>query len=149
MYKSFRNMSVWQKAINLSEKVFRLTVSLPKSEDYGITSQIRRSANSVSANIAEGFGRNTNKDKRNFYIIARGSAFETQSHLLYGNKIKYFESKMIEELISEYNSLIFELNKIIKSLKVWNFSPLALALALALTLTLISTYIKMFSVHQN
>jgi len=149
MYKSFRDMSVWQKAINLSEKVFRLTVSLPKSEDYGITSQIRRSANSVSANIAEGFGRNTNKDKRNFYIIARGSAFETQSHLLYGNKIKYFESKMIEELISEYNSLIFELNKIIKSLKVWNFSPLALALALALTLTLISTYIKMFSVHQN
>ena len=149
MYKSFRDMSVWQKAINLSEKVFRLTVSLPKSEDYGITSQIRRSANSVSANIAEGFGRNTNKDKRNFYIIARGSAFETQSHLLYGNKIKYFESKMIEELISEYDSLIFELNKIMKSLKVWNFSPLALALALALTLTLISTYIKMFSVHQN
>jgi len=129
MYKSFRDMSVWQKAINLSEKVFRLTVSLPKSEDYGITSQIRRSANSVSANIAEGFGRNTNKDKRNFYIIARGSAFETQSHLLYGNKIKYFESKMIEELISEYDSLIFELNKIMKSLKVWNFSPLALALA--------------------
>jgi len=151
MYKSFRDMSVWQKAINLSEKVFRLTVSLPKSEDYGITSQIRRSANSVSANIAEGFGRNTNKDKRNFYIIARGSAFETQSHLLYGNKIKYFESKMIEELISEYDSLIFELNKIMKSLKVWNFSPLALALALALalTLTLTSTYIKMFSVHQN
>jgi four helix bundle protein len=118
MYKSFRNMSVWQKAINLSEKVFRLTVSLPKSEDYGITSQIRQSANSVSANIAEGFGRNTNKDKRNFYIIARGSAFETQSHLLYGNKIKYFKSKVIGELISEYDSLIFELNKIMKSLKV-------------------------------
>ena len=133
MYKSFRDMSVWQKAINLSEKVFRLTVSLPKSEDYGITSQIRRSANSVSANIAEGFGRNTNKDKRNFYIIARGSAFETQSHLLYGNKIKYFESKMIEELISEYDSLIFELNKIMKSLKVWNPSFLTLALTLALT----------------
>ena len=111
-------MSVWEKAINLSEKVFKLTVTLPKSEDYGIISQIRRSANSVSVNIAEGFGRNTNKDKRNFYIIARGSAFETQSHLLYGNKIKYFESKVIEELISEYDSLIFELNKIMKSLKV-------------------------------
>ena len=118
MYKSFRNMSVWQKAINLSEKVFKLTVILPKSEDYGIISQIRRSANSVSANIAEGFGRNTNKDKRNFYIIARSSVFETQSHLLYGNKIKYFESKVIGELISEYDSLIFELNKIMKSLKV-------------------------------
>jgi len=117
MYKSFRDMPVWQKAFKLSEKVFRLTLSLPKCEDYGLTSQIRRSANSVSANIAEGFGRRTNKDKINFYIIARGSAFETQSHLLYGSKIKYFESKAVDVLFSECDSLIYELNKIMQSLK--------------------------------
>ena len=110
-------MPVWQKALKLSEKVFRLTVSLPKCEDYGLTSQIRRSANSVSANIAEGFGRRTNKDKSNFYIIARGSAFETQSHLLYGSKIKYLGSKVVDVLFSEYDSLIYELNKIMQSFK--------------------------------
>jgi len=51
MYKSFRDMPVWQNALNLSAIVFELTISLPKSEDYGLTSQIRRSSNSVTGNI--------------------------------------------------------------------------------------------------
>ena len=59
MYKSFRDMPVWQKALDLSDIVFLLTVSLPKSEDYGLTSQLRRSSNSVTGNIAEAFGRKT------------------------------------------------------------------------------------------
>jgi len=59
-------MPVWQKAMELSVVVFDLSSSLPKSEDYGLTSQLRRAANSISANIAEGFGRNINKDKRQF-----------------------------------------------------------------------------------
>jgi len=70
LYTSFREMPVWQKAMELSIQVFKLSSSLPRSEDYGLTSQLRRAANSVSANIAEGFGRNTSKDKSNFYIIA-------------------------------------------------------------------------------
>ena len=55
-------MPVWQYALELAIQVFELSSSLPRSEDYGLTSQLRRAANSVSANIAEGFGRNTNKD---------------------------------------------------------------------------------------
>ena len=51
MYKSFQDMVVWQNAMSVSEEVFKMTISLPKSEDYGLTSQIRRSANSVSTNI--------------------------------------------------------------------------------------------------
>ena len=86
-------MKVWRMANKLSYQVFELTKDLPRSEDYGLTSQIRRSANSISANIAEAFGRRTKKDKRNFYIVARGSTFETQSHLLYGKKVKYFSKK--------------------------------------------------------
>lgn len=116
MYKSFTEMPVWQTAINLAVEVFHLTVNLPKSEDYSLTSQIRRSGNSVSANFAEGFGRRTNKDKSNFYIIARGSAFETQNHLIYGNKVGYFEKEKTKQLYNEYNTLIYELNKIIKAL---------------------------------
>ena len=73
-------MPVWQKAHNLAIEVFKLTIRLPRSEDYGLTSQIRKSSNGVPACIAEGFGRSTKKDKSNFYIIARGSSFETQNH---------------------------------------------------------------------
>lgn len=79
-------MSVWKKAMEISLAIFTLTESLPRKEDYGLTSQVRRSSNSVAANIAEGFGRSTNKEKAHFYSNARGSAYETISHLLYGKK---------------------------------------------------------------
>ena len=110
-------MPVWQNALNHSDLVFELTIPLPKSEDYGLTSQIRRSSNSISGNIAEGFGRKTKKDKSHFYIISRGSAFETQSHLLYGKKVGYFDENKTESLFVEYSELIHELNKILKSLE--------------------------------
>ena len=110
-------MPVWQNAFNLSIDVFKITGTLPRSEDYGLISQLRRSANSISANIAEGFGRNTNKDKNQFYIIARGSAFETQNHLLYGREVGYFDPVITESLLNTYNELIYELNKLIKSFK--------------------------------
>jgi len=114
MYKSFTEMPVWQKAHLLSVEVFKTSINLPRSEDYGLTSQIRRSSNSVSANISEGFGRKTKKDKMHYYVMARGSAFETQNHLIYGNEIGYFEHN--KDLLDKYSSLIFELNKIIKTL---------------------------------
>jgi four helix bundle protein len=116
-YRSFTEMPVWQKAHELSIEIFKITINLPRSEDYGLTSQIRRSSNSVAATIAEGFGRSTKKDKSNFYVIARGSGFETQNHLLYGQAVGYFDLLIIEKMNSEYSYLIFELNKIIKSLE--------------------------------
>jgi four helix bundle protein len=116
-YKSFTGMPVWQKAHKLAVEVFKLTIELPRSEDYGLTSQIRKSSNGAAACISEGFGRSTKKDKSNFYIIARGSSFETQNHLLYGNKVDYFEAQITQQLFDEYNELIYELNKLIKSLE--------------------------------
>lgn len=116
MYSNFSEMPVWQKAHKLSVEVFNISINLPRSEDYGLTSQIRRAGNSVSANISEGFGRKTNKDKMHFYIIARGSAFETQNHLIYGTEIGYFQKEKSNELINRYSDLIFEINKIIKTL---------------------------------
>jgi four helix bundle protein len=115
IYKSFTEMPVWQKAHKLATEVFNLTINLLTLEDYGLTSQIRKSSNGVAACIAEGFGRSTKKDKSNFYIIARGSSFETQNHLLYGNKVDYFETQITQCLFDEYNELIYELNKLIKS----------------------------------
>mgnify|MGYP001183564149 CR=1 FL=1 len=116
MLKTFRDMEVWKKAHELSLEVFEVTKDLPRSEDYALTSQIRKSSNSASANIAEGFGRRTKKDKRFFYTISRGSALETQSHLLYGNSVKYFTDEITKYLLDEYDDLIYQLNKIMKSL---------------------------------
>lgn len=117
MFKSFVEMPVWDKANELSVKIFHLTKDLPRVEDYGLSSQIRRASNSVSANIAEGFGRKTSKDKANFYTMARGSVYETQSHLLYGNKAGYFSPEETNSIIDEYNQVIHDLNKIISSLR--------------------------------
>lgn len=106
-------MPVWQKAMDLVVSIFELTEKLPRKEDYGLTSQIRRSALSVPGNIAEGFGRKHSKDKINFYYNSRGSLTETKSHLIYGHRISYFNkiqfeehTKLIEEIWRELNSLI-------------------------------------------
>jgi four helix bundle protein len=116
IYRSFTEMPVWQKAHNLSVEVFKLTIGLPRSEDYGLTSQIRKASNGAAACIAEGFGRSTKRDKSNFYIIARGSCFETQNHILYGNKVGYFDLNVVQRLMKEYDDLIHDLNKLLKSL---------------------------------
>ncbi|MEI8201396.1 MAG: four helix bundle protein [Bacteroidota bacterium] len=109
-------MPIWQTAHELSIDVFKRTTHLPRSEDYGLTSQIRRSANSVSANVAEAFGRSSSKDKSNFYIYARGSVTETQNHLIYGLDVGYFEKQGVELLLNKYNVLIYDLNKVLKAL---------------------------------
>ncbi len=87
MYKSFKEMPVWNEAMEIAEEIFRLSESFPKQEDYGLTSQIRRSALSISANIAEAFGRNHTLEKMHFYYYARGSATETQNHLEYAKRV--------------------------------------------------------------
>jgi len=120
MYNSFRDMKVWQKAMDLAVEVFQLTVNLPKCEDYGLTSQIRRSSGSVHANIAEGFERATAPDKSYFYTVSKGSSSETQSHLEYGKRVKYFNPEIADRLIDEYQGVIHELNKIIKTLYITN-----------------------------
>jgi len=116
-YVTFEDMNVWKNAMEVATLVFNLTTNLPRSEDYGLTSQLRRSALSVSANIAEGYGRESNIDKIRFYVISRGSAFETKNHLIYGEKVSYFENKDIHTLNDKIDNVIFELNKIIKTLK--------------------------------
>ena len=117
MYKSFRDMSVWQESMIIAEQIFLFTDNLPKKEDYGFTSQIRRSALSISANIAEAFGRNHYSDKINFYYFARGSATETMSHIEYGKRVGYFDSKKLDRVLSKLQKVILDLNRVIKSLK--------------------------------
>lgn len=111
-YKDFTEMPVWKKAIEIGEEVFRITSNLPKCEDYGLTSQLRRASVSISANIAEAFGRTGNKDKAKFYDYSRGSAFETSSLLLYGIKVGYFEEVEVHQCIEKNKMIIHEINKV-------------------------------------
>src|SRR5690606_33997645 len=90
MFTDFTQMPVWKNAMEIAMEVYDISESLPRREDYALTSQIRRSAESISANISEGFGRGGDKEKSQFYKIARGSANETKSHLLYGSRVHYF-----------------------------------------------------------
>ncbi len=114
---SFEQMPVWQKAMDLAVKVHGVTSTLPKCEDYGLTSQMRRSAVSISDNIAEGFGREHKKDKCMFYIIARGSAQELKNQHIYGNRVGYFTEQIRKEHTESCEQIVHELNLLIKSLR--------------------------------
>jgi four helix bundle protein len=117
MYKSFRDMPVWQQSMAIAESVFELTGALPRKEDYGLTSQIRRSALSISANIAEGFGRGHAREKIQFYMVARGSIAETQNHVEYGRRVHYIGDEEAKGLDQRLEELMHDLNKIIAMLK--------------------------------
>lgn len=110
-------MPIWQDAMKIAEDVFRLTENLPKNEGYALVSQLRRAALSVSANIAEAYGRNHSSDKVNFYYFARGSAVETQSHLEYSKRVGYISEAEINHLDNKLVKIYNDLNKIILSLK--------------------------------
>ncbi|KIA88536.1 four helix bundle protein [Kaistella jeonii] len=115
MYTDFTQMPVWKKGMDIAVDVFFISNSLPRKEDYALTSQIRRSAESISANISEGFGRAETKDKTMFYKFSRG--YETKNHLIYGNLVRYFELEKTQIIIAQIERLIHELNKIIKTLE--------------------------------
>lgn len=106
-------MPIWQESMEIAVKIFELSNQFPNKEDYGLTSQIRRSASCISANIAEAYGRYHIKDKVNFYYFARGSATETQSHLIYCEKVNYINKETAKSLINDLQEICFSLDKII------------------------------------
>lgn len=89
MVESFEDLEVWQMGKNIVMEVYQLTSHFPKEESFVLTSQIRRAALSVPANIAEGFGRYHYLDKAKFYLNARGSLYELKSHLLIAKQLGY------------------------------------------------------------
>jgi four helix bundle protein len=106
---SFEQLLSWQKAALLAVEIYSLTKQFPSAEKFALTDQIQRSAISVSANIAEGFGRITTAEKLHFYTIAYGSLLETKSHLLIAQKIGYINESVLEKafiLITDIQKLI-------------------------------------------
>ncbi len=98
---SFTQLIAWQEAHVLAIMVYTATRQFPKEELFGITSQLRRSASSVSANISEGFGRSSLKDRSHFYAIARGSLTETQNHCMLAKDVGILAKDSCRELLGK------------------------------------------------
>jgi four helix bundle protein len=97
----FEDLIVWQEAQQLAVLVYKTTQLFPQDERFGITSQIRRAVASVSANIAEGFGRQTQKDKVHFIVIAYGSLLETKNFLYLAQKLGYITDDDLQRLLKQ------------------------------------------------
>lgn len=104
MIKSFQELEVWRKAHGLVLHTYRVTDAFPDREKYGIISQVRRSAASIPANIAEGFGRRTTKELLQFLANANGSLEETRYFLILSRDLGYMPKERYEELNEECNS---------------------------------------------
>ena len=89
MVKGFRDLMVWQKAMELSRAVYKLQKGLPKEETYGLGDQIRRAVVSVPSNIAEGYGRESKDDFAHFLVMARGSLYEVETQLELAESMGY------------------------------------------------------------
>ena len=103
--KSFRELRVWQAAMNLVEKVYLLTRKFPKEETYGLLSQIRRAAVSIPSNIAEGHTREHIKEYLHHLSMAQASLAELETQVEIAGRLKYLASDELQELLSEVNSL--------------------------------------------
>ena len=101
----FKELKVWQKAIDLVTETYLKSKDFSKEEIYGITSQIRRSAVSIPSNIAEGCGRKTSKDFSNFLGIASGSAFEFETQLIICKNLEFISENDFMNLESEVNHI--------------------------------------------
>lgn len=98
---SFEDLKVWQETQNLAVEVYKVTKQFPKDELFAMTSQLRRAVSSISANIAEGFGRSTANDKAHFYTMAYGSLLEVKNFLYLAEKLEYITKVDLDRLISK------------------------------------------------
>ena len=121
MAQSYRDLVVWQRSMQLTLAVYRLTKDFPREEQYGLTSQIRRSAVSIPSNIAEGQGRLGNGEFRQFLGIARGSNCEVQTQLEIARSLNFGGPTLIdkaEALSNEIRKMLFSLLDSLKAPEV-------------------------------
>ena len=121
-FDDFRKMNVWQLSVKLVKQIYSLTNSFPADERFGLISDMRRAANSIAHNIAEGFGRYEPKDKTRFYKISRGSCFEIMSQIFVSKELRFIQSdEIVWQITEDCKKIIEELNAIIKTLETRKF----------------------------
>ena len=115
--KDFRKLSVWEKSHSLATEIYKVTTSFPKSEMFGLNSQIRRASVSIPANIAEGCGRDGEADFARFLQIAFGSASELEYHILLARDLKFLDEKSYNNLSTHVTEVKRMLTSFIQKLK--------------------------------
>ena len=115
--ESFKDLIVWQKGIELVNEIYKVTKPFPKEEMYGLTSQIRRAAISIPANIAEGWGRGTTKNYIQFLEISRGSLFELNTLIIISYNQEYLNREICDEIEDKLNETGRMLNTLITTLE--------------------------------
>ena len=109
----FKNLKVWQKAMDIAQVTYELCAQFPDAERYGLISQMRRAAVSIPSNIAEGAGRNSNGEFRQFLGIAAGSAYELETQFLLASRLLYLNETEVEPITAQ----LVELQKMLYGLK--------------------------------
>lgn len=118
-----QDLKIWQKSIELAKQVYTVVADLPADERFGLTSQIKRAAVSIASNIAEGAGRNSNKEFRYFLGIANGSSYELQTQLILASELELIEKSKIDvilNLITEIQKMNYSFQKSIGEVSILN-----------------------------
>ena len=115
--QSYRELTAWQRAMDLAESVYVATRTWPREELYGLTGQVRRAAASIPPNIAEGQGRESDKDFLRFLAIAKGSLHETETQLLLGERLDYHHQEENRALLQQSAEVGRLVNGLMKSLR--------------------------------
>lgn len=117
--ESFTDLNVWKEGHELVIMVYKTTRDFPKEETYSLVDQMRRASSSITANIAEGFGRQTYKEKVQFYYMAKGSLSELKNFILIAKDINYLSAEQLKELADQANLVDQILQGFIKKSKTF------------------------------
>ena len=114
----YKELQIWQKTMDLSQRIYKETTNFPADEKFGLISQMRRSSVSIASNITEGAGRNTDGEFNQFLGIAQGSAFELETQILIAGRLKFIPPEVQNSLVEEINAIsnmIFKLKQKLRS----------------------------------
>lgn len=112
---SFTDLTSWQEAHKLALLVYKVTETFPVNEVYGLSSQLKRAASSVTSNIAEGFGRKTTGDREHFFVMASGSLYEIKSQLLLAKDLGFLKTKDFDVMAKQANTAHKLLNGLLRA----------------------------------
>lgn len=115
--KEFTDLTTWQEAHKLALEVYRITQAFPEEEKFGLTSQMRRAAVSITSNIAEGFGRQNSKEKIQFYAMAQASDSEVKNQLILNCDLDYIDEDTAASCLDQSTSVHKLLTALIRSIR--------------------------------
>ena len=115
--RNFRNLEIWNSGIAIAKTIYILTNQLPDSEKYGLSSQMRRAAVSISSNIAEGASRKSEVDFARFLDIAIGSSFELETQLIITKEIGFITQEQLDAQLNTLNTLQKQINKLVTKIR--------------------------------